>query len=137
MSDIVNHQGLKAILRLDAVTCAAVAVLQLGGHQPLSIWLGLSVPLLLGSAVFLLLYVALLLSMARASQLNAWLLHLVVWGNVAWGVGCLALAFGMTRITELGMAYLLIQAITVAVIAAWQVRAGRRGGVRGTATVHA
>lgn len=127
MSNIVNHPGLKTILRLDAATCAAVAILQLGFASQLSPWLGLAAPLLVGSAAFLLIYVGLLLWMSRASHLVPWLLQLVVWGNVGWGLACLALAFGLPGITGLGVAYLLLQAITVCAIAAWQGRMGRQG----------
>lgn len=127
MPNIVNHSGLKNILRLDAATCAAVAALQLALPQPLSLWLGLAVALLLGSAVFLLAYVGLLLVMARTAHLWPWVLQLVVWGNVGWGLGCLALAFGAFGITGLGVGYLLLQALTVFAIAAWQWRMGREG----------
>jgi hypothetical protein len=127
MPNIVNHSGLKNILRLDAATCAAVAALQLALPQALSQWLGLAVPLLLGSAVFLLAYVGLLLVMARTAQLWPWVLQLVVWGNAGWGIGCLALAFAASGVTGLGVAYLLLQALTVFAIAAWQWRMARRG----------
>ncbi len=137
MSNIVNHASLRTILRLDAVTCAMVAALQLAFPRQLSPWLGLAAPLLLGSALYLLFYVGLLLSMAQAPRIKTWLLHLVVWGNVGWGLGCLALSFGLPGTTALGVAYLLMQALTVFVIAAWQWRAGRQGHVQGEAMQHA
>jgi hypothetical protein len=137
MANIVNHPGLKTILRLDAATCAAVAVLQLALPQPLSLWLGLAAPLLLGSAVFLLAYVGLLLVMARTANLWHWVLQLVVWGNVGWGLGCLALALGQPGVTTLGAAYLVLQALVVFVIAAWQWRMGRQGQVRFSAAQRA
>lgn len=127
MPNIVNHPGLKTILRLDAMSCAAVAALQLLLPQQLSLWLGLPVPLLLGSAVFLLAYVGLLLLMARASHIWPWLLQLVVWGNAGWGLACLAVAFALPGITGLGAAYLVMQALTVFAIAAWQWRMARHG----------
>lgn len=127
MRSIANHPGLKTILLLDAATCTAVAVLQFCLSQVLSQWLGLAVPLLMGSAVFLLVYSGLLLGMARASNIWHWLLRLVVWGNVAWGLGCLLLAFSAGGVTQLGTAYLLLQAIVVFAIAACQWSMGRKG----------
>lgn len=125
MSNLVNHAGLKTILRLDAVTCAAVAALQL--TLPLSALLGLAAPLLIGSAVFLVGYVVLLLVMAQARHIWPWLLQLVVWGNVGWGLGCLALAATLAGVTGLGIAYLVVQALAVFAIAAWQRRMGLQG----------
>lgn len=127
MPNIVNHPGLKTILRLDAATCAAAAALQLAIPRPLESWLGLPAPLLVGSAVFLLAYVGVLLLMARAGQLRPWQLQLVVWGNVGWALGCAALAVGLPGVTGLGTMYLLAQAAAVLAIAAWQWRMGRAG----------
>lgn len=125
MQNLVNHSGLKTALKLDAATCAAVAVLQLALANPLNALLGLAVPLLVGSAVFLLVYVALLLMMARSENIWPWLLQVVISGNVGWGLACLALAADLPGVTGLGIAYLLMQTVTVFVIAAWQWRMGR------------
>ncbi|MBH1963252.1 MAG: hypothetical protein I8H77_02890 [Comamonadaceae bacterium] len=125
MSNVVNHPGLKAILLLDAATGVAVAALQLAVPQLLSSWLGLSVPILVGSAVLLLGYVAWLLGMAFSSQFKGWVLQLLVWGNVGWALACLAVAVSMTGVTKLGMAYLVVQALTVFAFAALQWRMGR------------
>ncbi|WP_028605776.1 hypothetical protein [Ottowia thiooxydans] len=127
MSNVVNHPGLKAILLLDAAIGVVVAALQLAAPQLLSSWLGLAVPLLVGSAVLLLGYVALLLGMAFASHFKRWVLHLLVWGNVSWGIACLALAAGLSSATKLGIAYLLIQAFTVFAFSAWEWHLAREG----------
>ncbi|QNN58555.1 hypothetical protein H9K76_06870 [Diaphorobacter ruginosibacter] len=137
MSNIANHPGLKTILRLDAVTCAAVAALQLALPGQLHAWLGIAPALLIGSAVFLLAYVALLLVMARAGSLWNWLLQCVVIGNVGWGIGCLVLALALPGTTALGKGYLAVQALCVFVIAAWQWRAGLQGRPSFPAARHA
>lgn len=130
MSAISNHPGLKTILTLDAIVCAAAAALQLAFANPLSPLLGLAVPLLVGSGVFLVAYVALLLLMARAENIWPWLLQLVVCGNVAWGLGCLVLAFDVPGVTGLGTAYLLVNTLAVFVVAALQWRMGKQGQSR-------
>ncbi|QIL81045.1 hypothetical protein G7047_14920 [Diaphorobacter sp. HDW4A] len=124
MPTVTNHSGLRNILRLDAVTCSAVAVLQLVLAQPLASLLGLDSMLLIGSAIFLLGYVCLLLATAHAMNIWTWLLQVIVIGNLGWGLGCLALTVGASGVTRLGQAYLALQAVVVFVIAAWQWRAG-------------
>ncbi|MET4576264.1 hypothetical protein [Ottowia thiooxydans] len=127
MSNVAIHSFLKNVLLLDAVTGVAVAALQLALPQLLSSWLGLAVPLLVGSAFLLLGYVALLLWMAFAGRVGRWVLQFLVWANVAWALACLALAIGMTGVTKLGMAYLAVQAITVLAFAGLQWHLGREG----------
>ncbi|MGB3068919.1 MAG: hypothetical protein WBC18_10240 [Ottowia sp.] len=109
---------LRRVLLLDAITCTAAAALQLLGTAALGQWLGLGTPLLVGSAVFLVGYVALLIAMARAARVWSWLLPFIVAGNTAWGLACLALAFGgVMPVTGLGKAYLVVQALAVFVFA--------------------
>lgn len=127
MSNVVNHSGLKAILLLDAATGVTVALLHFAVPHLLSQWLGLPVPLLLGSAVLLLCYVALLVGMARAPRIRRWVLLFLVGANVAWALACLALAVGLAGATWLGTAYLAMQAMTVFAFAAWQWQMGRSG----------
>ncbi len=117
---------LRRLLVLDALTCSAVAALQLVALSPLVELLGLSAPLLFGSAVFLIAYVALLVAMARSRRVWSWLLPLIVAGNTAWGMACLMLAAGgWLPVTALGQAYLAIQALAVFVFAALQWRGWR------------
>lgn len=125
MPNVVIHPRLKTILLLDAGTGIAVAALQLALPQFLNAWLGLAVPLLWGSAVLLLGYVALLIGMAFSSQIKRWVLQLLIWGNLAWAIACLALAFTLTSATTLGVGYLLVQTFTVLAFAALQWRMGR------------
>ena len=76
--------------------------------------------LVLGSGVFLIAYAAMLVAMARSIALPQQLVRLVILGNLAWAMACVALAALSTAIVPLGIAYLGLQAVAVVVFAALQ-----------------
>jgi hypothetical protein len=130
MSNAISSTFLRKVLIADAVTCAAVAGLQLTNADTLVSLLGLPKNLLLATGAFLVGFAILLILMARANEIRAPLIRLVVVGNIAWGLGCIGLSLGGAfETTALGIAYLLIQALTVFALAAIEFK-----GWRGRAT---
>lgn len=128
VSSASSSTGLRAVLWADAGSGLVLAALQWTLADPLSVWLGLPVALLQGSALVLLAYVALAGWLAVRSGQPRGLLALLMIDNWAWVAGCLLLAFGpWVEPTALGMAWLLGQAVAVAVLAELQWMIGLRG----------
>jgi hypothetical protein len=132
MSVFASPRFLPRVMAADAVSCAATGALQLAFAGALARLTGLPAPLLLATGVFLLAYAAAAAWMARRDQPPRRLIGLVVAGNFAWAVGCIALlAVGGAAITPLGWAWVLAQALTVVVLAELQwtgLRRTRAGG---------
>ena len=116
MRSIYPSRFLRYALLADALACTLLVVLQLSLTEPLAGGLQLPSILLTGSAVFLAGYVGLLILLASSKSVWKALVALVVIGNGAWAVGCLALAL-LTGPSGLGVAYLVAQAVFVLVIA--------------------
>src|SRR5690606_37548331 len=93
---------LRRVLALDAVAGAGMAALHLGFAGSLAGWFGLPEGLVVASGWAVLAYVALSGWLARqATPSRGWLMVLIL-GNVVWGLGCLALAWGGGAVTPLG-----------------------------------
>ena len=123
MRNIHPSPLLKAALVADALVSGAVAALQLLGGQSLASWLVLPPPLLTATGSFLVVYVILLLALARSRSVAAPLIGIVVLGNLGWAVGCMALlALGFVTTGPLGTVFVLIQAAAVLVFAALEYR---------------
>lgn len=116
MSAIYPSRFLRVALIADALACAALVVLQMSLPELLASHLQLPAMLLTGSGVFLAAYVGLLIVLANSKSVRKAMVGLVVAGNVAWAVGCLALA-SFPGPNRLGIAYLVAQAVFVLVIA--------------------
>lgn len=116
MSSIYPSRFLRYALIADALACAALVVLQMSLPELLASRLQLPSLLLTASGVFLAAYVGLLIVLANSKSVKRAMVGLVVAGNVAWAVGCLALA-ALPGPNRLGIAYLLAQAVFVLVIA--------------------
>jgi hypothetical protein len=120
----VHHHG----RRIWTNGCALSLKLRRGGTEavgagtPTSVaaLLGLPAGLVLGSGLFLLVYAAALVLLARSATVPRALVHGVVAGNLGWAAGCPALAALFPPLTALGAGYLLLQAAAVAVFAAFQ-----------------
>lgn len=110
---------LKRSLAADAGVSGAVAVLHVAVAGPLAAITGLPHALILGSGLFLVGYVLMLVLMARSPRLWSALVKLVVAGNLLWAAGCLALAVGLGGMEPgpWGIAWLLVHAMTVTVFA--------------------
>jgi hypothetical protein len=108
----------RALLADAAVSAAAGLVQAAGGAAGVS---SLGLPLLLGSGLFMLVYAAALVALARASTVHRLWIAIIVVGNFAWADACVALwAFDFVSPTPLGAAWLLAQAAVVTALAVWQ-----------------
>ena len=103
---------LRRTLAIDAATCAAMGALLAAFSAPLSGLLGLPAALLFYAGLVLFPCAALML-MARGSRALAWL---VVAGNAAWIAGSVVVLL-VASPTALGYAFVIAQAIAVAVLA--------------------
>jgi hypothetical protein len=116
MTSIYPSRFLRNALIADALACTALVVLQFGLVELLASQLQLPAILLTGSGVFLAVYVALLIVLTGSKSVLQAMVWLVVVGNVAWAIACLALA-ALPGPSGLGLAYLVAQAVFVLVIA--------------------
>ena len=119
MTFIQPSRPLQIVLAIDAVASGALGLLQTFA-APLAQLLALPGALLFGSGVFLIAYAAVLVAMARSVALPQALVRVVMLGNLAWAIGCVALAALASGIAPLGVAYLGVQAVAVVAFAAMQ-----------------
>jgi hypothetical protein len=127
LNTLTSATGLRRVLAFDAVSGAGTGALQLGLTGLLSQWLGLSAPLLQGSGLAIFVFVVLAGWLAMQSVPPRAALAALVVGNFAWVAGCLALVLGgAPAVTPLGIAYLIVQAVVVLVLAELQWMALRR-----------
>jgi hypothetical protein len=103
---------LRRTLAADAATCAAMGALLAGFPAPLAGLLGLPAGLLFYAGIALFPCAALMLA-AMKSRALAWL---VIAGNAAWILGSVAVLL-VASPTALGYAFIIAQAIAVAVLA--------------------
>lgn len=121
MSLFSSPRFLRNVLLLDAATGLGSGALQLGATAWLATWTGLPSRLLLESGVFLLLYGVGLLWLARRDPIPLAGVRLLVIGNIAWAVACIALMLGpWPEPTPWGLAYLALHAVSVLVMAQMQ-----------------
>lgn len=129
MSVLASPLFLRNVLRADAASslgCGALQVAFTGALVPL---LGLSPALLLQTGWFMLAYGAAIACLSSRQPLPRTLVWLVVAGNLGWAVACVGLLVsGQVQPTSLGIAYVALQAVTVAVLAELQF-----SGLRATA----
>lgn len=131
MSVLSSPHFLPRVLWVDAAACAASGLLQLAGGAPLAGLLGLPKNLLGATGLFLLGYAVLVVLVARCPVLPRTMVWLLVAGNLLWAVDCaMLLASGWVAPTRLGTAYVVVQALTVLVLAELQWFGLRRGGRR-------
>ena len=118
---------LRRVLWLDALSCVACGLLQLLFNESMPRWLGLPSALLNGTGLFLLVYAAVVAFVATRTPPPRAIVWLLVAGNLIWAVDCvLLLASGWLSPTGLGTAYVLLQAVTVTLLAELQWLALRR-----------
>lgn len=120
----MTEPRLRSVLRLDAASGALMGAPVAAFAGPLAPILGLPEPLLFWGGLALFPVAATML--AAAATLARPLLLLVVWGNVAWAVACLALVFALP-VTTLGVVFLLAQVAFVLAMAYLEGR-GTTGG---------
>ena len=127
MSTIQSSPLLRNALALDAAACAGMGVLLTAAAAPLAGPLGLPEPFLRGAGLLLLPCAALLGLLASRKALPRLAVYAVIGINLLWIVDSLAvLLMGWFAPTGLGIAFVLIQAATVAIVTELEVIGLRR-----------
>lgn len=117
-SFFASPRFLSRVMWVDALSCAATGVLQVGFTDALARLTGLPGGLLLATGLFLLAYAAAAAAMARRATPPRTLIGLVAIGNFGWAAACAALlASGLFAVTALGTAWVVAQAVTVVLLA--------------------
>jgi len=125
MTDI-DTRTVRKILNLDALTCLMAGAVTGLGAELLAGPTGLHHMLLLVAGCSLFPVALLFAWMARTPKLNRPLVMLAVIGNVGWVAASLAVV-ALTRPTAFGIAFVLAQALIVAVLAVAEFRHAPRG----------
>ena len=134
MSIFESPRFLRNVLWADAASCLGSGALQLAGGAALAQLLNLPQVLLVATGAFLLVYAAAVAWTATRDPLPRALVGLFAAGNAAWALGCVALlATGVLQPSAWGVAWIVAQAVTVAVLAELQWTGLRRMPVPGWA----
>lgn len=121
MSVLSSPRFLRNVLLADALSCFACGALQVSLTDSLSALLGLEHVLLLGTGVFLLVYAVVVCFIATRNPVPRGRVWLLVFGNLGWAVSCVGLLFSSNvHATPLGVAYVVLQAGTVTLLAELQ-----------------
>ncbi|MCV0396237.1 MAG: hypothetical protein K5872_04315 [Rhizobiaceae bacterium] len=113
---------------LDAVASGATGLLMLAGGSLVASLTGLPQPLLFWAGVSLMPFVALLVHVSRQPAVSAGLANAIVGINVLWVVASFGILLaGVVQPNLLGIAFVVAQALAVALFAALQVAGLRRG----------
>ena len=122
---------LRIVLWADAASCLICGLLQVSFVRPLSQYLGLVPTLLAGTGEFLLLYGAAVAFLAMRARVPLAVIWLLIVGNIAWAVASVGLLLaGGVQPTFLGKGYIVVQALTVLILARLQYGCARAGKVR-------
>lgn len=116
MTSITPSSFLKRVLLADAGVSGAVALLQLVATKQLAELTGLPAVLLLGTGLFLVGYVTLLIVLATRSRVWSSMIWLVIAGNLGWAVAALIVGATVPG-TLLGEAFAAVHAIAVTTFA--------------------
>ncbi|PKO64162.1 MAG: hypothetical protein CVU22_25480 [Betaproteobacteria bacterium HGW-Betaproteobacteria-16] len=121
LAHFTSPAGLRRVLAFDAISGVGTGLLQLAATGLLSGMLGLSETLLRSSGIAIFAFVALAAWLAMQRTPSRAGLAVLVLGNFAWAIGCLALALGgAPGVTSVGVAYLMVQVLVVAALAELQ-----------------
>jgi hypothetical protein len=125
-------QFLRNVLRFDALTCAVAGVASLALGHVLAEPLGLSLALLRGSGAALVVVAAFIAFAAKNTPALRWPVWIVVLGNAVWVLdSILVVVGGFEHPTALGTAYVIAQAVVVAVLAELEYMGLRKAAVGG------
>ena len=108
---------LKRVLLLDAMCCLGMAALLLPGATALAPLLGLERSLLIGAGAVLAPLGLLILWIATRRSFYAWLVYLVIGGNLLWTFDSILLLGAAPEVTFLGATFVSGQAAIVAALA--------------------
>ena len=112
---------LRNVLRVDALSCIACGVLQVTFPAAMARLLNLPEGLIAYTGEFLLAYAAVVFFVSTRKPLPRPVVWTLVAGNLGWAVACvLLLLSSLVSPSALGVAYVLVQAVTVAVLAELQ-----------------
>jgi len=118
MPTVSASPNLRRLLLADAATCSVMGLALALTAAPLSSLTGLPPTLLTYAGLSLLPIAALMLLIALRPALQPAGAWLVIAGNVAWAIASLALLLsGWVAPTTLGVAFVVVQALAVAVLA--------------------
>lgn len=111
---IASPHFLRRVLWLDAASGVASGLLQFGFADALAPVLGLPAQLLLWSSYALAVFVLAISWIATRKSIPTEAVWLLIGGNVLWVLGCLGLlASSLVAPTVFGVAFLVVQAVTV------------------------
>lgn len=118
MFDIIARLSLRNLLVVDAVTCAVMGALLLVAGGILAGPLGLPADLLFYAGLLLLPVAAFMVLVARPARTPGAGAVIVIAGNWLWVAASIALpVFGLVAPSALGLAFLVVQAAAVALLA--------------------
>ena len=121
MHTLSNWSLLRLALLVDAVASGGMGVLLAAAADPLAAWFGLPVALLREVGLLLIPYAGLLVYLANKQTTPRLPAQIIVAGNVLWVIGSAALLMsGLVAPTALGKAFVIAQALIVAVLAELQ-----------------
>jgi len=127
MNTLANWSLLRLALLADAIASGGMGLLLAAGAEPLAAWFGLPLALLREVGVLLIPYAALLIYLATRATTPRLPAQLIVAGNALWVVGSVALLMsGLVAPTMLGTAFVIAQALIVAILAELQLLGLRR-----------
>lgn len=115
MSQIPIASSLRTILYLDAAACVAMAIPLTVGAEPIAELTRLPPALLFFAGIVLFPAAALIVAIARWFERGR-AVWLVIGGNAAWIAASLALVAGVVAPNAWGVAFILAQALAVAVL---------------------
>lgn len=128
MSLLTSPRFPRNVLLVDAVSCLVCGALQFFLPDLVAALTGLGRTLVVGSGAFLLAYAAVVWYIATRDPLSPACIRALVFGNVAWAIACAALLFNdAAHASSLGVAYVVLQAVTVLLLADLQWFGLRRG----------
>lgn len=130
-----SYLFLRRVLWVDAATCLAMGALLVLFSSPLASLLGLPAPLLTWAGAALFLVAAFMGWVAFRDGLaiaGAWA---VIIGNVGWMTGSMLVLFVYSP-TGLGIAFVIVQALAVALLAAGEYAAVAKMGAHSAAQSH-
>ncbi len=128
----VLNRFLRRTLAVDAVTCVGAGALMAFAAAPLAPLTGLPQPLLVAAGVALFPVAAIMAWLSRRQAAPAALVWLVILGNAGWVAGSLAVLV-LTAPTAFGTAFVIAQAVAVAVLTVLEYRGATTAGAAAAA----
>jgi hypothetical protein len=116
MSTNYNSPFLRNALLVDATASGATALLMIAGAGMLDGLLGLPAALLRGAGLVLVPYVAFVVWAGTRTPIQSGAVWAIIVANAAWAIASIALLVGFLTPTPLGTAFVIGQALVVALL---------------------